>query len=155
MTRFSNAVVTLCTFFLLLLGVEAAHAQDSKTRAGIEAANQQMIAAVARGDAAAVAAAYTPDAQMFPANSNVVSGRAAIQKLWQEWITAGFTNLTLEAVEVEGFGDTAHEVGNYTMPGKDGKLLDEGKYVVIWKRYQGEWKLHRDIWTTNVPAPAQ
>jgi len=155
MRRYSNAVVTLCTFFVLLLGVQVAHAQHSKTRADIEAANQELIAALARGDAAGVAAAYTLDAQMFPANSDVVSGQAAIEKLWQEWITAGFTNLTLEAVEVEGFGDTAHEVGKYAMPGKDGKMLDEGKYVVIWKRHQGKWKLHRDIWTTNMPAPAQ
>jgi ketosteroid isomerase-like protein len=34
-------------------------------------------------------------------------------------------------------------------------MLDEGKYVVIWKRHQGKWKLHRDIWTTSMPAPAQ
>ncbi len=155
MRRYANAVVTLCTFFVLLLGVGTAHAQNSKTRAEIEAANQEFVAALARGDAAAVAGAYTPNAQMFPANSNLVSGRAAIEKLWQEWITAGITNLTLEAVEVEGFGDTAYEVGKYTMPGKDGKLLDEGKYVVIWKRDQGKWKLHRDIWTTNMPAPGQ
>ena len=155
MRRYSNAVVALCTFFVLILGVTSAHAQDGKTRAGIEAANQALIAALARGDAAAVAAAYTPEAQMFPANSDVVSGRAAIEKLWQEWITAGIRNLTLEAVEVEGFGDTAIEVGKYAMPGNDGKLLDEGKYVVIWKRHQGDWKLHRDIWTTNVPAPGQ
>jgi ketosteroid isomerase-like protein len=35
---------------------------------------------------------------------------------------------------------------------KDGKVADRGKYVVIWKRVGGEWKLHRDIWTTSLPA---
>jgi uncharacterized protein (TIGR02246 family) len=110
---------------------QAAHAQHSQVRADIGAANQELIAALARGDAAGVAAAYTPDGQMFPAKSDVVSGRAAIQKLWQEWITAGFTNLKLEALEVEAFGDTANEVGRYAMPGNHGKMLDDGKYVVI------------------------
>jgi uncharacterized protein (TIGR02246 family) len=154
MRRHSSTVVSLCALLVLLAGAGLARAQDSQVHAGIEATNQELIAALARGDAAGVAATYTPDAQMFPANSGVVSGRAAIEKLWQEWITAGYTNLTLDTVEVEGFGDTAHEVGTYTMPGKDGKLLD-GKYVVIWKRHQGKWRLHRDIWTTNMPAPGQ
>ena len=155
MRPYSNAVVILFTTLALLLCVGSARAQHSRTLAEIEAANQEMIAVLARGDAAGVAAAYTPDAQMFPANSNLVSGRAAIQELWQSWISAGITKLTLEAVEVEGFGDTAYEVGKYTLPGPDGKLIDEGKYVVIWKRDQGKWRLHRDIWTTNLPAPAQ
>jgi hypothetical protein len=38
----------------------------------------------------------------------------------------------------------------------DGKVLDKGKYIVIWKKEDGTWKLHRDIWTTSVPpAPPQ
>jgi ketosteroid isomerase-like protein len=63
--------------------------------------------------------------------------------------------VTLTTVEVQGCGDTAWEVGRYTVPGEGGKVLDTGDYVVIWKREGGEWKLHRDIWTTNTPAPGQ
>jgi ketosteroid isomerase-like protein len=32
-----------------------------------------------------------------------------------------------------------------------GKVVDRGKYIVIWKREQGQWKLHRDIWNTSMP----
>jgi hypothetical protein len=32
---------------------------------------------------------------------------------------------------------------------------DDGKYLVIWKRDQGKWRLHRDIWTTNMLASGQ
>ncbi|HZP86346.1 MAG TPA: SgcJ/EcaC family oxidoreductase [Burkholderiales bacterium] len=148
----TNVVVAL---FALLLCVPAAQAQQQKAREGIEATNKELVDALAHGDAAGVAATYTSDAQMFPANSDAVSGRTAIQNLWGEWIKAGIKRLTLQPTEVEAFGDTAYEVGKCTMPGDDGKLLDEGKYIVIWKRQQEKWRLHRDIWTTSVPAAAQ
>jgi ketosteroid isomerase-like protein len=33
--------------------------------------------------------------------------------------------------------------------------MDSGKYVVIWKREDGAWKLHRDIWTTSASPPQE
>jgi len=30
--------------------------------------------------------------------------------------------------------------------------VTDGKYVVIWKRDGGQWKIHRDIWNTSMPA---
>jgi ketosteroid isomerase-like protein len=29
--------------------------------------------------------------------------------------------------------------------GDGDKVLDSGKYIVVWKRQDGQWKLHRDI----------
>lgn len=127
-----------------------AFADSAAVRKGIEAANAELIAALAKGDAAGVAATYTSDAQMLPPNGKTLSGRAAIQSLWEEWIKAGFTKLTLTPTEVEGIGDTAYEVGTYAST--DGKFTDEGKYVVIWRRQQGKWRLFRDIWNTSLPA---
>jgi ketosteroid isomerase-like protein len=31
---------------------------------------------------------------------------------------------------------------------KDGKV-DQARYVVVWKREGGRWKLHRDIWNAG------
>jgi ketosteroid isomerase-like protein len=31
---------------------------------------------------------------------------------------------------------------------------DPGKYVVVWKRQEDDWKLAVDIWNTNSPLPA-
>jgi ketosteroid isomerase-like protein len=66
---------------------------------------------------------------------------------------AGVKEVKLTVVEVEPHGDTAHEVGTYVLTGEGGKTIDSGKYVVVWKRQGGQWKLHRDIWNTNMPAP--
>jgi hypothetical protein len=35
---------------------------------------------------------------------------------------------------------------------QDGSILDTGKYIVIWKRENGAWKWHRDIWNSSRPA---
>jgi hypothetical protein len=31
-------------------------------------------------------------------------------------------------------------------------VLDNGKYVVIWKQKGDRWKLHPDIWNSSLPA---
>ena len=144
----------LVTLALLFGCANTAHKQG-EVRAAIEGNNQKWVKALSRGDAAGIAALYTPTAQLLPANGNVVSGKPAIEKYWQGAITSGFKAVTLTTLEAEACGDTAYEVGKFTVPGEGGKVLDTGDYVVIWKRESGQWKLHRDIWTTNSPAPAQ
>ena len=67
-------------------------------------------------------------------------------------VNAG-VQIRLEAVEVEGHGDTAYEVGRATITGADGETLDEAKYIVIWKKVGDAWKLHRDIFNSNLPLP--
>ena len=136
----------------MLFGVAPAVAED--VRAAIEAANAQFVAALSRGDASGIIAMYTANAQMFPANSDIVSG-PAIRQFWQGAVDAGIRNLTLTTLEVEAQGNIAYEVGTYALPGDDNKMLDVGKYVVVWKREGDQWRLHRDIWTTSMPAPAQ
>ena len=135
----------------LMAGPAAAQAPGPK--AAIEAANAKFSADYAKGDAAAVAAHYTATGQAFPPNGEIARGREAIQKVWRGAMDAGVKSVKLVTLEVEAHGDTAHEVGTYVLMGDGGKQLDSGKYVVIWKREGGQWKLHRDIWNTSMPAP--
>lgn len=143
----------LVTILSILCAVSAAAQRGpADARAAIEAANKQFLAAFATGDTAHLAAMYTADAQAFPPNGDITRGRDAIRKLWQGVVDAGIKSATLTTLEVEAQGDTAHEVGTYTMSVEGGKQVDTGKYIVIWKREQGQWKLHRDIWNSSVPA---
>jgi uncharacterized protein (TIGR02246 family) len=117
----------------------------------IAAANERFMEAFGRGDAVGVTACYTPDAQLLPANSDVVEGRASIEQFWRGAMAAGITGARLETVEADGAGDAAYEVGRYTL-NAGGQVADRGKYVVIWQRDGEQWRLHRDIWTTSAPA---
>jgi uncharacterized protein (TIGR02246 family) len=131
----------------------AAGAQEAGVRAAVEASNKKFMAAAAKGDAAAVAALYTPDAEALPPNSDVVKGRAAIQAMWKSVFDSGVGGVELTTIHAEAQGPTAYETGTYVIKAKDGSVADRGKYVVVWKRIGGSWMLHRDIWNTNLPAP--
>ena len=65
---------------------------------------------------------------------------------------AGIKSIELKTTEVEGLGDTAVEVGSFTLFAKTGATIDQGKYLVLWKRVDGAWRLHRDCWNSNQPA---
>ena len=142
---------TATLLLALAAGAPAVWAAED-VRAAIEASNKAFCAAVDRQDAAAVAALYTSTAELLPPGSDAVRGREAIRKTFQAGMDAGQKELTLTVVEVEAHGDTAHEVGTWTARGKDGAILDSGKYMVIWKKEGEQWRLHRHIWNSNTPS---
>jgi uncharacterized protein (TIGR02246 family) len=122
-------------------------------REAIAAADEEFEAAYNSGDAARVAALYTEEGQLLPPNADFMVGREAIQAFWQGAMDAGIASAKIEILEVEGHDDTAIEVSKYALCAQDGTELDAGKFIVIWKRVEGGWKLHRDIFNSSKPAP--
>jgi uncharacterized protein (TIGR02246 family) len=117
----------------------------------IQAANEGFVAAIASSDAEALAALYTQDGKLLPPNSDVVAGTAAIQGFWQNVMEAGVAQAQLTTEEAMGFDDTAFEVGRYALYDSAGNTIDEGKYIVIWRKTEEGWRLHRDIWNSSMP----
>ena len=106
------------------------------------------------GKAADLAPLYTEDGQLFPPNSDVVIGREAIAQFWQNVMNIGIKRVDLHTVEVEGcYGETATEIGMYTLFDNADMVIDRGNYLIIWKQMDGEWQLHRDMWNSNLPGP--
>ena len=126
---------------------------STEVRDAIVAANEKFMAAFNGGDAAGLAALYTEKGQVLPPNGDFVTGQPAIQGFWQAVMDMGVKKAKLETVEAEGHGDTATEVSKFTLYGEEGQVLDKGKYIIIWKRENGDWKLHRDIFNSSMPAP--
>jgi ketosteroid isomerase-like protein len=155
MLRLLKRSFAFFTVISVLVGFATAVSAQGDVRASIEASNKRWENAVSHGDAIGIASLYTGTAKLFPPNSKVVSGQKAIKEYWKGAIDSGFKAIKLTSVEVEAHGDTAYEVGKYTVPGEAGKVLDAGDYVILWKRANGQWKMHRDIWTTNTPSPQQ
>ena len=106
-------------------------------------------------DAAGIAALYTEESQLLPAYSAAIVGRAAIQAFWQGCIDMGIRALHRHPTEVDQLHATVNEVGAYKLYGRDGKLLDVGKYIAIWKWEQNRWQIYRDIWTSNLPPTSR
>ena len=126
-------------------------AKSDGIRKAILAAEKVFVTAYNRHDAPALAALYTRDGEIMPPNSGVVKGARKLQALFKSFWDAGDTVMKLDTVEAKGFGDTAYEVGKYTLSGDSGKVNDRGKYIVIWRKVGGQWKLYRDIFNTNMP----
>jgi uncharacterized protein (TIGR02246 family) len=126
---------------------------SNEIRDGVASTNASFMATFSRGDAAGMAELYTENGQLMPPNSDFVTGKPAIQAVWQSVMDMGIKDAKLETVELEGQGDTAVEVGVYTLSGEGGQLMDRGKFIVVWKEEGGQWKLHRDIWNSSLPAP--
>jgi uncharacterized protein (TIGR02246 family) len=140
--------------FVVLAACPSQAVRADETRPAIEAANARFSAAAAKGDGAALAALYSADGQVLPAGSGPIKGREAIQKFWQGAIDSGIAGVELKTLEVFGHGPTATEVGEYELRDAAGKVLDHGKYIVVWRRAGGNWQLLRDMFSTNV-APAK
>ncbi len=101
------------------------------------------------GNAEGIANAYTADGKIFPSNVEVIEGRDALIKYWTmpEGIKVKFHRVS--PVEIFIQGDRADDWGYYEgiTIGKDGKESAwKGKYVIVWKKINGEWKIYLDIW---------
>ena len=124
-----------------------AQAQD---RATIEKLNETFVTALAKGDVTAVASMYAEDADLLPPDEQIVKGRAAIQSFWTK-AAEGVGAFKLITVDVKPLvSDAAREVGTFWLKTKDQPPQEvSGKYVVVWQRVGGEWKLATDIWNTT------
>jgi uncharacterized protein (TIGR02246 family) len=126
--------------------------QQSVVRAAIDAAINQFIDAFRRRDAAGCARVYTEEAAVLPPNADIVRGRQAIQQAWQGALDAGLTDCRVQTLDVASAGDLAYEVGALTLYAGENNIADEGKYIAVWKREAGQWKVHRDIWNSSRPV---
>ncbi len=114
--------------------------------------NKALCAELAAGNAAGITQMYGKGAKLMPQHTGILKGKE-IAAFWQGAIDKGIRGAKLKTLEVEVFsGKTAIEVGTYILTGAERAVLDEGKYVVIWKKDGKAWKIHRDILNSNRPA---
>jgi ketosteroid isomerase-like protein len=149
-----QGTIRLAVVFGLVLGAwqgTCANAADDDFRSGLAATDKQFTDAVAKGDAATMADAYVSDGALLPPNHEMVKGKEAIEKFWASALQSGVKSATLESVESGNAGDVGYVVGNYSLQGEDGKVLDQGKYIVLLKRDGNRWKYFRDCWNSNLP----
>ncbi len=150
-----NRIFLVLVIMIVAVSLSPGQTKGNKTsgsnvRNAIEAANKRFVEALSKGDAARIADMYAEGARVLPPNSPMVLGRQRIQEFWQSFINAG-AKLTLSTSDVEAQGNVAYEVGTYELIFPDNKR-DAGKYVVVWRRQKGDWKLAVDIWNSNMPV---
>lgn len=103
---------------------------------------------------AAIVDLYTDDACLLSPNTLPVSGRAALERDFKE----AFADVNLKGVKFqtkEVYGDGkgyVTEEGTWQVFQQGGKLLDDGKYLKLWKKTKAGWKIFRDLFNSNHKA---
>ena len=116
----------------------------------VDSINSKFSEEITNGDSTALASHYWPDAELLLDNSEVVKGKDIVNA-WGEAIRMGVKGMTFSTTDVTGTSTFIIETGNYVMTDSAQTLLDRGKYVVVWEKRNGEWKLYRDIGSTSLP----
>jgi len=97
---------------------------------------------------------YTEDASLLAPNAPPISGRQALKKDFEDTFAAGkVKGVKFQTGNVYGDGkEYVTEEGTWQVFDMDGKLLDDGKYLKLWKLTKTGWKIYRDLFNSNHKA---
>lgn len=124
--------------------------QEEDKAAIIEASNRFSKAFMAK-DVDGMVDVYATDAKIFPHNLEILSG-TDLRNYWTPRNDSSSTihhKITSEYIKF--FGDHAHDYGYYEGKTKseDGTISNwRGKYLIIWKKENGDWKMYLDMWNS-------
>jgi len=94
---------------------------------------------------------YTEDASLFAPNTPPISGRKALKKDFEDTFAAAkVKGVKFQTSNVYGNSkEYVTEEGTWQVFDLKGKLLDDGKYLKLWRRTKAGWKIFRDLFNSN------
>ena len=122
-----------------------------KARTFIDSVNSKFSEQFRNGDSVGLASWYASDAAILMSNGEPITGKD-ILPAWGKMTHAGVRDFTFVTTDLSGDENFLIETGNYEMKDASATLVDRGKYVVVYKKENGVWKLYRDIGNTSLPA---
>ena len=104
-----------------------------------------------RGDSAAVAALYSPDAELIMSGAAPVKGPAAIRAVIDAMVKSK-VKVRIGSGQNVGSGELAYVYGPYSVFDHDGgQVIESGTYLEVWRRRGGTWQIDLDL---NAVGPA-
>ena len=95
-------------------------------------------------DETALGALYDEEAQVSTAAEGTFIGRPHIQAFWARDFGGRKPVSTLTVTDVYAAGEFTHLEGEYTVV--DGRKTSDGRYIQLWVRDGGDWRIHREMW---------
>lgn len=132
----------------LMVLLAACAPQGSREGSEIAALSSGWEEAVNAGDIETLVSMYTEDCRLMPPGSGIREGREAVRETFEGMHSAGLT-ADLETVETRIAGDIGSRVGTYTVRDAAGGPVETGKFVELWRRVDGEWRISDDIWNSD------
>ena len=96
---------------------------------------------------------HTADAWQLPPDGEPVVGHEALRAAWEAMALTEGLEITWETTlaKVSASGDMAYDLGSATITTPDGRS-QAAKYLVVWVRQGGRWKVAADMFSPNSPA---
>ncbi len=103
------------------------------------------------GSIRGLAELYVTDGKILPNGSRIIEGRDAIAEKFK--LKDGYSTIShvVNSEEITITGEYAFDYGYYegiTENEKEEQSGFKGKYVIIWKKINGEWLIYVDIWNS-------
>ncbi|MBE7197979.1 MAG: nuclear transport factor 2 family protein [Parafilimonas terrae] len=155
--RTTIAALLLCASGLPVLAQEVP---------GVREASQRFTSALSSGDAATAASMMADDVFVVPPGRSEMRTKSEAQNFLGS-MTRAVGNLQYTTVDIRPIGDNAaREIGtfSFTMKGRQGGgggggrsaggnggggQQVTGKYLIIWDKSGGDWKVAADMWNRN------
>lgn len=119
----------------------------------IQQQNELFQTAFEHGDSTGLAALFTTDGKMMMPGAPSVTGRSAIASAVSPFMKMKIVRKA-QTIDVWGNGDLIAEEGAVILLDDKGNELDHAKTLVVWKREDGQWKMFRDMWNSDLsPKP--
>jgi uncharacterized protein (TIGR02246 family) len=132
--------------------VDRAAGADRAIRAGVA----RWIQLIRAQDADGIARIYAADGVLMAPNVPIVSGHDELRKFWGAMVQIPDLSLTFEPqhIDVSLSGDLATDRGTNRLTGTpNGQQLDDsGKFIEVWRKIDGEWKVAANIFNSDKPA---
>jgi ketosteroid isomerase-like protein len=100
------------------------------------------------GDSTVLIDYFTPDARVLGPNAEAVVGQAAIAELNAQYVGYGIKEFTEVTTNFYGDENYLIDEGTYFMRYGE-NVVEEGKYLNVWKQVDGDWRVCANMWNTN------
>ena len=146
---------TAILFALLLLpSTSLGQSADEQQIRDLE---QQWADAAEERNLDAIVNLFAEDGRIMPPNAEAAMGRDSVRETWQAILDLPELDFSFEPtdVNVAESGDMAYVIGTYRLTfqseGQEEPTQDSGKYVDIWEKVDGEWKVTVEMYNSNLP----
>jgi len=130
--------------------VAEARQDTAAIKTALSNVNKQYGQAFAKSDSSLFLNCYTSDACIMPAGSPVLCGSKGQLVFFKFAYKAGVRNIVFNTVELFGLTEQfVTEQGVYEMFDTNNNSMGKGKYLVVWEKVAGGWKMHRDMFNSD------
>lgn len=124
---------------------------SDSAKAIIAARNMLYSNAVAKKDSSSFVNCYTDSLCLLPPNAPEICTKDGVGKFFSMMQQMGIQGLLFSTKELFIGNEVITETGTYDLQIANNQSIDKGKYIVVWKQENGTWKMHRDIYNSDMP----